>query len=162
MEEIWKEVPGYEGYYWVSNFGNVKSVPRQGSRGGIMAGRIDKKGYKDFTFRKDGEQTTMKCHRLVAMAFLPNPNNLPEVNHKDENKLNNRVDNLEWCTTAYNHEYGTRTLRCGKPIRCVETGVEYAGAKWAANELALDASTITKALKNPNRTCGGYHWEYIE
>jgi hypothetical protein len=55
MEEIWKEVPGYEGYYWVSNFGNVKSVPRQGSRGGIMTGRIDKKGYKDFTFRKDGK-----------------------------------------------------------------------------------------------------------
>lgn len=166
MEEIWKEVPGFEGLYQVSNYGQIRSTPRRGTTGGIMKGHIDKKGYINITLRKDGAQYTQKLHRLIAITFIPNPNNYPEVNHKDENKQNNRVDNLEWCTTSYNHEYGTRTVRastrCGKPIRCVETGIEYQGAKWASKELSIDSSGITKALKNLNRTCGGYHWQYVE
>lgn len=166
MEEIWKEVPGFEGLYQVSNYGQIRSTPRRGTAGGIMKGHIDKKGYINITLRKDGTQYTQKLHRLIAITFIPNPNNYPEVNHKDENKQNNRVDNLEWCTTSYNHEYGTRTVRastrCGKPIRCVETGIEYQGAKWASKEMGIDSSGITKALKNPNRTCGGYHWQYVE
>lgn len=166
MEEIWKDVPGFEGLYWVSNYGQIKSVPRRGTTGGIMKGHADRKGYINVTLRKDGMQYTQKLHRLIAITFIPNPHNYPEVNHRDENKQNNRVDNLEWCTTSYNHEYGTRTLRastrCGKPIRCIETGIEYQGAKWASRELGIDASGITKALKNPNKTCGGYHWQYIE
>lgn len=166
MEEIWKDVPGFEGLYQVSNYGQIKSTPRRGTAGGIMKGHADRKGYINITLRKDGIQYTQKLHRLIAITFISNPHNYPEVNHRDENKQNNRVDNLEWCTTSYNHEYGTRTLRasthCGKPIRCVETGVEYQGAKWASKEMGIDASGITKALKNPNRTCGGYHWQYVE
>ena len=166
MEEIWKEIPGFEGLYQVSNYGEIRSTPRRGTAGGVMKGHVDQKGYINITLRKDGMQYTQKLHRLIAITFIPNPHNYPEINHKDENKQNNRVDNLEWCTTSYNHEYGTRTLRasirCGKPIRCIETGVEYPGARWAARELNIDSSSITKALKNPNRTCGGYHWQYIE
>lgn len=166
MEEIWKELPDFEGNYYVSNLGQIKSTPRKGSAGGIMKGTKDKKGYVVVTLRLNGQQYTKKLHRLIAEVFVPNPEGLPEVNHKDEDKSNNRVDNLEWCTTEYNHEYGTRTerarIRCGKPIRCKETGEEYNGAKWAATVLDLDPSGITKALKNPNRTCGGCHWEYIE
>lgn len=159
--EIWQDLEGYEGIYEVSSFGQIRSYPRQGTKGGIMVGHADKKGYINITLRKDGIQQTQKLHRLIAKTFIPNPNNLPEVNHKDENKLNNRIDNLEWCTTAYNHEYGTRTLRCGKPVICVETNITYAGARWAGTELGLDPSSITKCAKNPNKTCGGYHWKYV-
>ena len=162
MEEIWKDVPGFEGIYEVSTLGQIKSKPRKGTAGGILRGHTDKKGYVNVTLRKDSAQSTHKLHRLVALTFLPNPQELPEVNHKDENKQNNYVDNLEWCTTAYNHEYGTRTLRCGKPVVCVETGKEYPGARWAANELGLDPSTITKCCRKPTYTCGGYHWKYKE
>lgn len=166
MEEFWKDVEGFEGLYQVSNLGQIRSLPRKGSRGGIMVGSKHPKGYRYITFRKDGKQYTLKVHRLVAEAFIPNPDNLPEVNHKNEDKTDNSVENLEWCSTQYNHEYGSRTekarVSCGKPIRCIETGKEYNGAKWAATELGLDPSGITKCLKNPNRTCGGCHWEYIE
>lgn len=165
MEEIWKDVIGFEGIYQVSNLGHIKSMPRQGTKGGLLQGHSDIRGYINVTLRKNGLQYTQKLHRLVAEAFIPNPDLLPEVNHINEIKDDNRVENLEWCTSAYNHEYGTRTQRasthCGKPIRCIETGIEYTGAKWAANILHLDPSGITKALKNPHRTCGGYHWEYI-
>lgn len=166
MEEIWKDLTEFEGLYQVSNTGFIKSMPRQGSRGGIMKGYIDKKGYIVITLRKDGHQWSKKLHRLIAQEFLPNPKNLSEINHKDENKLNNHIDNLEWCTTQYNNNYGTRTERaskhCGKPIICVETGERYQGAKWAGQVLNLDPSGITKACKNPNRTVGGYHWKYIK
>ena len=166
MEEIWKDIKGFEGLYQVSNLGQIKSFPRKGSRGGIMVGTKHPKGYRYVTLRKDGKQYSLKVHRLVAETFIPNPDNLPEVNHKNEDKSDNSVENLEWCSTQYNHEYGSRTERarisCGKPIRCIETGKEYDGARWAATELGLDPSGITKCLKNPNRTCGGCHWEYIE
>lgn len=162
MEEIWQDLPGYEGLYRISNYGQIESLPRQGSKGGLMKGTVHKKGYLNVTLRKNGKQTTAKVHRLVAETFLPNPEQLPEVNHKDENKLNNRVDNLEWCTTQYNHDYGTRTIKTGKAIRCVETGEIYPGSAWAARALNVDQSTITKSCRNPNRTCGGYHWQYVD
>jgi hypothetical protein len=131
-----------------------------------MQGHADRKGYINITLRKDGHQYTKKLHRLVAEAFLPNPNNYLEVNHKNEDKKDNRVDNLEWCDSVYNQNYGSRTERaswsCGKPIVCIETGKVFHGAAWAAREMGLDPSTITKAVKNPNRTCGGYHWKYVE
>jgi carboxypeptidase C (cathepsin A) len=87
MEEIWKDIEGYEGLYQVSKMGRVQLYKNN-------------KGYKHF-----------QIHRLVAMAFIPNPDNLPQINHKDENKANNRVDNLEWCTRKYNHNYGTINIR---------------------------------------------------
>ena len=160
--EVWKDLVGFEGLYEVSNLGQIRSMPRRGTRGGIMSGHADAKGYINITLRKDGQQFTQKLHRLIAITFIPNPDNLPDINHKDEDKRNNRVDNLEWCSAKYNNGYGTRTLRCGKPVVCVETGKRYDGAKWAANELNLDPSSITKCVKNPQSTCGGYHWRYAE
>lgn len=161
-DEEWREMSGYEGLYWVSNLGRIWAIPRKGTSGGLMKGCPDRKGYIIVTLRKDGVQSSQRLHRKIAETFIPNPEGYKEVNHKDEDKQNNSVENLEWCTTAYNHEYGTRTLRCGRPVRCVETREEYPGAKWAAKEKGLDPSTITKSCKNVNRTCGGYHWEYIE
>lgn len=162
LEEIWADLPGYEGLYRISNLGEIVSTPRKGTNGGTKQYRITHKGYAEVTLCKDGKQRTEKVHRLVALTFIPNPNNLPEVNHRDENKLNNRVDNLEWCTTQYNLNYGTRTVKSGRPVQCVETGKIYPGSAWAARELGFDQSTITKCCKNPNRATCGYHWKYVE
>ena len=106
MVEIWKDIPGYEGIYAVSNFGKVKSLQRtrKGSYGSIrivyekiLNHKIDKDGYHIVTLSKEGKTKCIGVHRLVAQAFLPNIYNLPMVNHKDENPSNNFVDNLEWC-----------------------------------------------------------------
>lgn len=120
MEEIWKDIPGYEGIYVVSNFGKVKSLQRtrKGSYGSIrivyekiLNHKIDKDGYHIVTLSKEGKTKCIGVHRLVAQAFLQNSCNFPMINHKDENPSNNRVDNLEWCTARYNCNYGTRVDR---------------------------------------------------
>ena len=106
MEE-WKEIIGYENSYWISNLGNVKSKRKQ------LKLTINKDGYYIVNLSKKGKSKVFNVHRLVAIHFIKNPNNLEQVNHKDENKLNNCVSNLEWCTLQQNHNYGTRNTRTG-------------------------------------------------
>jgi len=108
MEEIWKDVVGYEGLYQVSNLGRVKSLGfDKWHKGKILKPSYDSKGnYLFIGLHADGKVTQRNVHRLVAETFIPNPNNLPCVNHIDEIKTNNRVDNLEWCTIEYNSNYG--------------------------------------------------------
>ena len=101
MIEVFKDVPGYEELYQVSNLGNVKSL----ITGKILSPGINTCGYLHVILCKNGKQKYYLIHRLVAQAFIPNPDNYPEVNHKDKNRQNNCVDNLEWCTTQYNVEY---------------------------------------------------------
>ena len=108
MEE-WRDVVGYEGLYQVSSLGNVRF-----SDGRIKATRKDKDGYVVTTLIKNAVNKTVKIHRLVAIAFIDNPFNLPMVNHKDEVKDNNNVDNLEWCSSKYNANYGHRNERISK------------------------------------------------
>ena len=107
MMEEWKKIPGYEGLYEVSNMGNVRNVRRN------KLLRLSKTNnrYIRVSLCKNGIKTGLTVHRLVAEAFIPNPDNLPEVNHKDEDKTNNRVENLEWCDHKYNMNYGTRNIR---------------------------------------------------
>lgn len=105
MEEIWKDIAGYEGLYKVSNKGRVYNLKFE-----RFMGHISNK-YMCVRLGKYGKQKNYKVHRLVAQAFIPNPDNLPFINHKDENKLNNCVDNLEWCTREYNVNYGTAIQR---------------------------------------------------
>lgn len=115
MIEEWREIEGYEGLYQVSNLGRVKSLFRVVIRSNGKPNTVNEKilkygmnrGYCAVVLCKNGKRKMYKVHRLVAMAFLSNPHNLPEVNHKDENKKNNCVDNLEWCTPKYNTNYGT-------------------------------------------------------
>ena len=114
MKEIWKDVVGYEGYYKVSNLGNVYSFPRKHTKGGLLKGKPDKNNYLRVTLTKNSKQKLCGIHRLVAIAFLPNINNLPMINHKDENPKNNNVDNLEWCDAKYNNNYGTRNIKIGQ------------------------------------------------
>ena len=117
MKEIWKDIKGYEGLYQVSNLGKVKRLPalitrRDGRcvyfKERLVSCNIAPMGYYMFDLHKYGEKRKrVYLHRIIAEAFIPNPDNLPCINHKDENKLNNNIDNLEWCTYAYNLTYGS-------------------------------------------------------
>ena len=124
-EEIWKDVVGYEGYYQVSNMGRVKSLERKckccGNSTRTIRSKILKpgndKGYLKVNLHKDNKTKQHTVHRLVAIAFLPNENNYPCVNHKDENPSNNNVSNLEWCSYEYNNNYGTTKERTSKTLK---------------------------------------------
>ena len=117
MIEEWRPVVGYEGLYEVSNTGRVRSLDmyvksRYGNyrlhKGKVLSPAKDKNGYLKVNLCYNGKDKIIRVHRLVTEAFIPNPDNLPEVNHKDEDKTNNRVENLEWCDRSYNINYGTR------------------------------------------------------
>ena len=109
-KEEWRDIPGYEGIYLVSNLGRIKSQPRHGTKVGIRKLRKHI-GYWGINLTKDGITKHYLVHRLVALAFISNPQNLPCINHKDESRDNNRVENLEWCTHKYNLTYGTARKR---------------------------------------------------
>ena len=117
IEEIWRPIPGYEGLYEVSSYGRVRSLDRfivdslghrRFYKGKVLSPIKDKYGYLSVKLQKGNKHN---IHRIVAQVFIENIDNLPQVNHKDENKSNNRVDNLEWCDQAYNNLYGTRLER---------------------------------------------------
>lgn len=183
MEE-WKDIDGYEGYYQVSNIGRVRSldriVPGYHTDSFTVHGRILKpikciNGYDQVQLHKFGTSKPVLIHRLVAKAFIPNPDNLPEVNHKDENTQNNNVSNLEWCTSKYNANYGTRNKRCYekvnqkqlKPVNQIDLKTGEVIKRWdciqdVKRELHIDDSQIIricKKIKN-NRSAGGFGWEY--
>lgn len=116
MEVVWKDVMGYEGIYQVSNYGEVLRLRSLDSRGHLRNSKIlkqtkTKDGYMQLGLHKNGKEQKVLVHQLVAMVFLDNPNNYVEVNHKDENKQNNSVSNLEWCNHKYNANYGTSQAR---------------------------------------------------
>ena len=117
MEE-WKDIKNYEGLYQISSLGRVKSLPKERNNGInneiILKQCTDKKGYKRVNLYKNKKSTRVLVHRLVAEAFLNNPNNYPLINHKDENPNNNKVENLEWCTYKYNNNYGNRAKKFSK------------------------------------------------
>jgi hypothetical protein len=101
MEEVWKDIEGYEGLYKISNYGRIYSFHTNK----YMQGRLNNKGYRHVCLSKNKKMNDFQVHRLVAYAFIENNNNFPLVNHKDENVLNNHADNLEWCTNTYNVRY---------------------------------------------------------
>ena len=120
MQEIWKDIVGYKGLYQISNKGRVKSLERysykgnrsiQKLKGRILKASIRKDNYLTVVLRKDGKSTSYLVHRLVAQAFIPNSYNYNVINHKDENKQNNDIRNLEWCSSLYNNTYNNIALR---------------------------------------------------
>lgn len=148
INEIWKDCKGYEGLYQVSNLGRVWNIKLQR----YLKGSYDKDGYiQVYLTAKNGKCKIERVHRLVALAFLDNPNNYPQVNHKDENKSNNCVDNLEWCDATYSKD---------KAIKCIELNKVYKCSQDAAKELNIDDSSTRKYCKGQLKTCTGYLWEY--
>lgn len=165
--EIWKNIEFFE-QYSVSSFGNV----RNNITGKILKPRKHTNGYVRVILCKNKKHYDYYIHRLVAQAFIPNPNNLPEVNHIDENKSNNFVENLEWCDRIYQVHYGTCKERMietqrisskqSKPIRCIETGIIYISLHHAERETGISYTSICHALNGRQNTAGGYHWEYVD
>ena len=168
MNEEWRDIKGYEGLYQVSNHGRVSSLNCRGHKGciGILTPRLDGKGYEMVALYKEGKARNTKVHRLVAQAFIPNPNNYPQVNHKDENKTNNDVKNLEWCTNEYNHNYGTRNERVGKSLSkkviCITTGEIFNSMREACRKYNISSGSMTECCQGKRKTAGGYKWEYFK
>lgn len=172
--EIWKDIKDYEGLYQVSNKGRIKSLERRcktakGSRlvpEKIYAQTLDTYGYPIVTLHKNGKRKTMTIHRLVANAFIENPNNYSSVNHIDENKMNNSINNLEWCTTQYNNEFGTRTKRIRETqqkaiYQCDLDGNiirEWEGMGIMSRETGYDQGLISRVCNNKRKTAYGYKW----
>ena len=170
--EQWRTYPSNSNYL-VSTCGEVKSIDRcrrigRGKgcmrlyKGQILKQRINRHGYKMANI----EGKTVSVHRMIAETFLPNPDNLPCVNHKDENKTNNWVTNLEWCTHKYNNIYGTRIRRISKAILQFSlTGEfiqEWESAKYAARCNGWDQGSINKCCSEKRKTAYNYIWKFKE
>ncbi len=169
--EIWKDIEGFEGLYQVSNMGRVRSLDREDMRGHHVKGKAlserPNKGYLGVALYRDGNAKGYPVHRLIAKAFLDNPSNLPEVNHKDEDKTNNATSNLEWCTRRYNCNYGTRNDRVGKASGksiyvVMNSGHCYffRSATKAAELLGLNTQAICNCLHGRCKHHRGFSFEW--
>ena len=161
MEE-WRDIKGYEGKYMVSNLGRFKSLNyRRTGKEKILEGYPDKDGYLYVNLCKDGKGKQCMIHRLVAMAFIPNPDNLPEVNHKDENPKNNRVENLEWCSRQYNVDYSLSKAVIGID-KVSGLILEFPSTREAERQTGISKGNICDCLKGRQKSAGGYTWHYVE
>ena len=155
-----KKIPAYEDYT-IDECGNVYS--RKSRR--YLSQQKRKDGYYYVDLCKNGKRKYFAVHRLVAVTFVENGMNYPQVNHKDEDKTNNNADNLEWCDEKYNSNYGTAQQRkvdkiC-KPVVCIETGTVFLTQREASKLLNVSYRHISDCCKGGRRyTCGGYHWRY--
>lgn len=175
MKEIWKDIEGYEGLYQVSNLGYVRSLDKE-----IEVINHNKKyckkikgkelkcsfhdGYTTVGLVKNGKVKTTYIHRLVAKAFISNPNNYNIINHIDEDKSNNNCKNLEWCTYKYNNIYGNALKNKTKPILQYDLKFNFIkrweSASAVEKELMINASSIRQCCKSNVKTAGGYIWRY--
>ena len=164
--EIWKNIEGYEGLYQVSNLGRVKSL-RFGKERILKPGN-NVQGYLHVILLKNGERKWCSIHRLVAQTFIPNPDNLSDINHKDEVKTNNSVQNLEWCSAKYNCNFGTRNQRISektsKPVlqftKDGELIREWKSATDVQRNLGYDNSHISKCCNEKRKSANGFIWKY--
>lgn len=169
--EIWKDIEDYKGLYQVSNLGRVRSLDRIDAlgrlrKGKVLAYNLVGAGYLQVGLHRDGKVEQKLVHRLVSEAFLPNPDNLPEVNHKDEDKTNNNISNLEWCTMLYNNAYNGRNKRVAKalerPIYVVtSSGHRYLfdSTKKAVELLGLKSGAVSRCLHGKLKHHRGYSFE---
>ena len=161
--EIWRDIPGYFGVYQVSNLGNVRRCGRKQNlcyvkRNGYLVVHLSNVNAKLYYI-----------HRLVALAFVPNPDGLPQINHKNEIKTDNRAENLEWCTAEYNDNYGTRNERIKHnrsfPVEQLDVNGNIVNVFYGISEAqritGIDRPNICKCLKGKTKTAGGYKWKYV-
>lgn len=182
MTEIWKAVAGYEGIYEISNLGTLRSLTRKTNHGKTIYGRTlstktNNRGYIQVCLSSVGKQDYRLLHRLVAEAFVPNEKGLPQVNHKDEDKDNNRAENLEWCTNLYNRHYGTGLSRAAenhdydqiaeKNRRTIKQFDKNGnllnvrrGLKSAQDASGVHESNIRRCCCGRGTSAGGYVWQY--
>lgn len=185
MEEIWKDIVvekngtlyDFTGLYQVSNLGRVRSLRNNHGkyREQILKPRLNKSGYLMIGLNNDKKQQQFYVHRLVASTFIPNPNKLPQVNHKNETKTDNFVDNLEWCTEQYNSQYSSHKQKGKvfteerkqkiseahkKKVLCIETGHIFNSLKEAKEWLGK--GNIKSCCQGIRKTAGGYHWQYVD
>lgn len=156
-----KDFPQYE----INTEGQIKNSNKH-----ILSQSISNSGYYRVHLCRNGKAKWYAVHKLVTQTFIPNPLHLPEVNHKDENKLNNRVDNLEWCDSKYNCNYGARNERISKTqtnntyntkqVQCIETGIIYPSIMEAQRQTGIFNTSIKQVCKKRQKTAGGYHWKY--
>lgn len=178
----WKDIEGFEGIYQVSDSGMIRSLDRIDCAGRRLVGKIkksvkDKDGYLQIRLSKDGITQTCKVHRLVAAAFIPNPFEFSQINHRDENKTNNAVDNLEWCNCKYNICYGTARDRAKRntdyyghakkhkrPVTQMDVNGKivklWGGAVDASKTLGICGTMICKCCRGIQETAGDYIWRY--
>lgn len=156
-----KDIKGYEGLYAITSCGKVWSYKSQKF---LKPASVN--GYLRVGLSKNNVREFYLIHRLVAEAYIPNPEGKPQVNHKDENKTHNYINNLEWATSKENCNYGTRNKRSVKersmPVYCVELNKVYKSQVDATRELGLSSGGISRCLKGTRQTAGGYHWKYVE
>lgn len=189
MEEIWKDVKDFEGLYQVSNLGRVRSLThieviksRWGNlcerkiKGRVLKMSLWRNGYFYFSLWKNNKETSFSVHRIVSIHFIPNLENKPEVNHKDGNRKNNRIENLEWVTSSENRIHSFRVLktkhpmkdkhfpdRCHKVIQYDLLGnkiQEFNGIMEAAEKIDVLRTGIGACCRNKAKTCGGFKWKY--
>ena len=147
---------GYEGYYQVSNLGEIKSLSNSQNRKEKRLRKNINNGYYCVYLYKNNKKKSFTIHRLVAITFIPNPDNFSQVNHKDKNKLNNCADNLEWCTAKYNINYSS-----AKSVICIETGTIYNSLTEASKVNKIQLSLLSRVCGKENYKAGGYHWKYL-
>lgn len=169
MEE-WRDIPDYEGKYQISNLGRVKSINfHRGNKEKILTTFLDGRGYPTTFLYKDGKRKTFRIHRIIAKIFIPNPNNLPQVNHKNEDKTCNVIDlnnlygemtNLEWCTNKYNCRYSK-----SKKINQYDLEGNFIKMWGSAIEveenLGIKKTNLCNCLTKRSKTAGGYLWRFV-
>lgn len=175
MDEIWKPIPGYEGYYEASNLGRIRSVERivRGRWGfsrrhsQILKQNNVHHGYRQVRFSIDGIKSQPLVHRLIAMTFISNPQNLPQVNHKDGNTENNCPENLEWCTAAYNSQHRSRVLKkwvghSKKKVICLDTGIVYESSHHASRDLGISQGGIFSVCQGRCKKANGLRFAFVD
>ena len=176
-EEVWKSIKNYEGLYEVSNKGKIRSldhIRKNGKNQYLQKGKILKSGlnkktnYLMISLSKNGKCKTKYIHKIVAETFIDNLNQYKYINHKDENKLNNKVDNLEWCSAKYNCNYGDRNKKIAnklsKKINQYDLNGNYIRTWNSSREIEktikIDQSNICLCCNDKRKTVGGYKWKY--
>lgn len=188
MDEVWKDIEGWEGFYQISNHGRVKSLPRPRhgghnhymSKEKIRAASVNNMGYSVVLLYKNKVYDRRYVHRMVAMAFIPNPDDKPLVNHIDNNPKNNHIDNLEWCTQTENMQHAVRMGRHKSPFKgkygaanCRARAIKqftlsgdlvaaYDSMCLAKCATGIDNSAISMCCSGRRKTAGGYKWSYAE
>ena len=155
-----KEILGYENYT-VDENGRIFNKKKNR----YIRTFYNKYGYPAIYLSSNGKRKYFLIHRLVAMAFIPNPNNYEEINHKDENPNNPNVNNLEWCTRKYNNNYGKRTDKCiekiGKKVICVDNGDVFRSIREAERHTGIKAAAICMVCNEKRKTAGGLKWKFL-